>query len=48
MFLSLGKISVASFGMYIPNFGMYIPNFATYIPNFGIEKSYRRRNIFLC
>jgi len=38
MFLSLGKISVASFGMYIPNFGMYIPNFATYIPNFGIEK----------
>jgi hypothetical protein len=48
MFLSLGKISVASFGMYIPNFGMYIPNFATYIPNFGIEKSYRRKNIFLC
>lgn len=48
MFLSLGKISVASFGMYIPNFGMYIPNFATYVPNFGIEKSYRRRNIFLC
>jgi len=48
MFLSLGKISVASFGMYIPSFGMYIPNFATYIPNFGIEKSYRRKNIFLC
>jgi hypothetical protein len=48
MFLSLGKISVASFGMYIPNFATYIPNFATYIPNFGIEKSYRRKNIFLC